>query len=53
MTVGFIRFAYPGSVESKGGINDMINDENSITITIQIVPQAREIVNFDFIILYM
>lgn len=46
MTVGFIQFAYPGSVESKGGINEMINDENSIPITIQMVPQAREIVNF-------
>ena len=31
-TVGFIQFAYPGSVESKGGVGAMINDENSIPI---------------------
>ncbi|MBR3975589.1 MAG: SHOCT domain-containing protein [Clostridia bacterium] len=45
-TVGFIQFAYPGSVESKGGISAMINDENSIPIQPSMVEQAREIVNF-------
>ncbi len=45
-TVGFIQFAYPGSVESKGGISAMINDENSIPIQPSMVAQAREIVEF-------
>lgn len=46
MTVGFIQFAYPGSVESKGGIVDMINDENSIPIQPTMVAEAREVVNY-------
>ena len=46
MTVGFIQFAYPGSIESKGGITDMINDENSIPIQPSMVAEAREIVKF-------
>ena len=45
-TVGFIQFAYPGSVESKGGVSAMINDENSIPIQPAMVEQAREIVDF-------
>lgn len=45
-TVGFIQFAYPGSVESKGGVGAMINDENSIPIQPAMVEQAREIVDF-------
>lgn len=45
-TVGFIQFAYPGSIESKGGIADMINDENSIPIQPAMVEQAREVVEF-------
>ena len=45
-TVGFIQFAYPGSVESKGGVSTMINDENSIPIQPAMVEQAREIVDF-------
>ncbi len=45
-TVGFIQFAYPGSVESKGGVAAMINDENSIPIQPSMVEQAREIVSF-------
>ena len=45
-TVGFIQFAYPGSIESKGGVGNMINDENSIPIQPSMVEQAREIVEF-------
>lgn len=45
-TVGFIQFAYPGSIESKGGVSAMINDENSIPIQPSLVEQAREIVDF-------
>lgn len=45
-TVGFIQFAYPGSIENKGGITAMINDENSIPIQPNMVEQAREIVQF-------
>ena len=46
MTVGFIQFAYAGSVESKGGVTDMLNDENSIPIQPSMVNQAKEIVQF-------
>ncbi len=46
ITVGFIQFAYPGSVESKGGIVDMLRDENSIPIQPSMVAEAREIVAY-------
>ena len=46
MTVGFIQFAYPGSIESKAGVLDMLDDENSIPIQPSMVEQAREIVDF-------
>lgn len=46
MTVGFLQFAYPGSVESKGGVVAMINDENSVPIQPSMVPLAQEIYNF-------
>ena len=46
ITVGFLQFAFPGSVESHGGIVDSINDENSIPIMPDMVGTAREIVNF-------
>lgn len=46
MTVGFLQFAYPGSVESKGGVVAMINDENSVPIQPSMVPLAQEIYDF-------
>lgn len=46
MTVGFLQFSYPGSVESKGGVVDMINDENSVPIQPAMIPQAQEIYNY-------
>lgn len=46
LTVGFIQFAYPGSIESKCGLIDMINDENSIPIQPAMVGEAREVVDF-------
>ncbi len=46
MTVGFIQFAYPGSIESRGGIVAAINDENSVPVQPKDVALAREIVAF-------
>ena len=46
MTVGFLQFAYPGSIESKGGLTAMINDENSVPIQPTMVPLAQEIYEF-------
>ena len=46
MTVGFIQFAYPGSVESRGGVIDAINDENSVPVQPKDVALAREIIEF-------
>lgn len=46
ITVGFIQFVYPGSVESKGGITNMINDENSIPFQPQDLDLAKEIVAY-------
>ena len=46
MTVGFLQFAYPGSIESKGGVTAMINDENSVPIQPSMVPLAKEIYDF-------
>ena len=44
--VGFVQFAYPGSVESRGGAATAINDENAIPYYIERVPEMREIVDF-------
>lgn len=44
--VGFIQVIYPGSIESKGGVLDMINDENSVPIMPCDTEYAREIVNY-------
>lgn len=33
LTTGYIQFAYSGSSESKGGIMDAIEDENTITFS--------------------
>jgi len=46
VSVGFIQFTYPGSIESKGGIIAAINDENSIPVSPQNLELAREIVKF-------
>ena len=46
LTVGFLQFAYPGSIESKGGIINSINDENSVPIQPHHVELAREIVEY-------
>ena len=46
LTVGFIQFAYPGCVESKGGITDMLNDENSIPVQPSDIMLARQIVEY-------
>lgn len=45
-TVGFIQFAYPGSVENKGGLVAAINDENSIPFQPHDLALAQEIVSF-------
>ena len=46
LTVGFIQFAYPGSMESRGGVVAAINDENSVPVAPKDVALAREIVAF-------
>ena len=46
MSVGFIQFAFPGSVENKNGVFAAINDENSIPVSPQNLALAREIVEF-------
>lgn len=46
MTVGFIQFAFPGSVESKGGISKAINDENTIPVQPTDASLAHEIVDY-------
>lgn len=46
ITVGFIQFSYPGSIEQRGGVMDAINDENSIPIQPSMVDKAVEIVNY-------
>lgn len=46
--VGFIQFSYPGSVESKGGVFDAVNDENTIPFRNDQSKEAKEI--YDYII---
>lgn len=44
--VGFIQVIYPGSIENKGGVLDMINDENSVPVMPCDTEYARELVNY-------
>ena len=44
--VGFIQVIYPGSIENKGGVLDMINDENSVPVMPCDTEYAREVVNY-------
>lgn len=44
--VGFVQFAYPGSIESRGGAATAINDENAIPYYIERVSEMREIVDY-------
>lgn len=46
MTVGFIQFTYPGSGESKQGVRDALQDENSILISPENLATAREVVAY-------
>ena len=46
VSVGFIQFAYPGSVENKGGITNSFSDENSIPVSPQNLVLARTIVEY-------
>ena len=46
VTVGFIQFSYPGSVESKGGVVNSINDENSIPFQPAQAELAKEIYDY-------
>ena len=45
-TIGFLQFAYPGAIESKGGLMDMLNDENSVPIHPNVYKEAKEIYEF-------
>lgn len=46
ITAGYIQFAYPGCIEIKGGINEALNDENSVPIQYHLVDKAQAIVDF-------
>lgn len=44
ITTGYVQFAYNGSIETKGGSNAAVKDENSITFTQKELAQAEEMV---------
>lgn len=46
--IGFIQFSYAGSVESKGGVQSAVNDENTIPFRSNQEKEAKEI--YDYII---
>lgn len=46
VSVGFIQFTFPGSGESKQGVRDALNDENSILVSPQNLAVAKEIVTY-------
>lgn len=46
VTVGFIQFAYPGSLEAQGSVVAAINNENTIPVSPQNLELARKIVEF-------
>ena len=46
MLMGFLQFTYPGSVECKGGYDAILNDENSIPVSMKDSELVKEIVSF-------
>ena len=46
VTVGFIQFSYPGSVDKQGGIGNALDDENSIPISEENLSLAKQAVNY-------
>jgi hypothetical protein len=45
-SIGFMQFTFPGSGESKRGVVDAINDENSVPVSPQNLEVARAAVNY-------
>lgn len=43
---GFMQFAYPGAIQSKGGALDKMSDENTFPIVGYLADEAREIYEF-------
>ena len=46
MSIGFMQFSFPGSGESKMGVVDAINDENSVPVSPQNAALAQEIYDY-------
>lgn len=46
VSVGFIQFSYPGSVDRKDGVVGAINDENSIVVDNNNLTKAKEVVMY-------
>ena len=44
ITVGFIQFSYPGSIDRKDGVTGAVNDENSIVVDNNNLTKAKEVV---------
>lgn len=45
-SIGFMQFTFPGSGESKRGVVDAINDENSVPVSPQNYALAKEIYDY-------
>lgn len=43
-TIGYLQLAYPGSIESKSGVFDAVQDENSIPFTEKETPQMQALI---------
>lgn len=46
ITVGFIQFSYPGSIDRKDGVTGAVNDENSIVVDNNNLTKAKEVVQY-------
>jgi len=47
LTVGFVQFSYPGSIEAGGrSVADVVNDENSILVEAKDVEFIRKVVDY-------
>lgn len=46
ISVGFIQFSYPGSLDRKDGVIGAVNDENTIVVDNSNLAKAKEVVDF-------
>lgn len=46
ISVGFIQFSYPGSIDRKDGVIGAVNDENTILVDQNNLIQAKEVVKY-------